>query len=280
MKNRYRKFESARKYVRKLKLRNVSEYWKWCKGVISKLPSKPQDIPSNPHQVYKVEWVSFSDFLGTNRTAFFNRTFLPFCEAREFASALGLHSYKEWQEYACGRHKVPGMPPRPANIPSNPNFTYKGKGWAGAADWLGYGGPILPFPSKFRPFDEARAFARELKLSGWLQWREFVQGKLAVKLPPDIPAVPHAAYKTEGWVDYGDWLGTGLKAYHQCPFLSFEDAVRFVAKLGLRNQHEWRAYCRGDIAELEAKPVCIPVNPDKVYRSEWKGWDVWFGKSA
>lgn len=265
--------------MRKLHFENVKAFWKWCKGEMPGLPHKPQDIPSNPHQVYKGKWTSFSDFLGTQRIAFYKREFLPFEQAREFASRLGLHSWLEWKEYACGKLTVPGKPPRPSTVPSNPNFTYRGKGWIGIADWLGYGGPGVLSPSKFRSFLEAREFARSLKLSGWLEWRDYVNGKLATKRPRDIPAVPHAAYKTDGWKDYGDWLGTGLKAYHQDPFLSYEDAAKYVAKLGLRNQREWRTYCRGELEELEAKPVNIPANPEKAYRSEWQGWSVWLANA-
>ncbi|MFA6288761.1 MAG: hypothetical protein WC661_15365 [Opitutaceae bacterium] len=164
------------------------------------------------------------------------------------------------------------MSPRPDNIPSNPNFTYKETGWAGTADWLGYGAPTSPQLSQFRPFAEAREFARSLKLLGWLEWREYVRN--AVK-PADIPSIPHSAYKGHGWLDYGDWLGTGLKAYHQSPFLPYEAARDFVGMLGLKSSAEWRAYCGGKFERLPPKPVNIPTNPDKAYASKWQSWGRW-----
>ncbi len=33
--------------------------------------------------------------------------------------------------------ELSGHQPRPDDIPSNPNKTYKDKGWAGIRDWLG-----------------------------------------------------------------------------------------------------------------------------------------------
>lgn len=276
MSARYRSFAEARKYVRSLKLKSVAHHLSWCTGMEKNLQPKPSDIPATPHQVYRTEWISFSDYLGTNRTATFRRKFRPFDEAREFAHALCLGSVEEWSEYACGRLHVPGMSPRPENIPSNPNFTYKETGWAGFADWLGYGDPSIPQASQFRPFAEARDFARSLNLSGWVEWREYVSK--AAK-PLDIPAIPHSAYRGRGWLDYGDWLGTGLNAYHQSPFLSFEAAHDFIGMIGLKNQKDWRDYCSGKLAHLGTKPTNIPTNPDKAYTAEWKGWGYWFDVS-
>ena len=43
---------------------------------------------------------------------------------------LELKGVKQWQEWSKDH--------RPANIPSLPNSTYKGKGWVSYPDWLGY----------------------------------------------------------------------------------------------------------------------------------------------
>ena len=271
-KSAYRSFAAARDYVRALELTKVQDYWDWCKGEDRARPPKPDNIPSNPHQVYKKEWTSFSDFLGTKRVANFNREFLPFEKAREFAQALCLGSINEWEEYACGRLHVAGMSPRPANIPSNPNFTYKLTGWVGFPDWLGYGAPREPQLSRFIPFVEARDYARSLKLSGWLEWRALVRRK---DLPANIPTSPHSAYRGEGWVDYGDWLGTGQTAYHQVEFKPFNEARAFVRTLGLKDLQHWRDYCSGRLPELPAMPADIPSNPDKSYPREWRGMQDW-----
>ena len=56
----WRSFEEGRKYVRSLKLKSVKEWQKWSKG-----GERPQDIPSNPHIVYKGKgWKDWFDFLG------------------------------------------------------------------------------------------------------------------------------------------------------------------------------------------------------------------------
>jgi len=48
---------------------------------------------------------------------------------------LGLRTQKEWQQYCAG--KLPHLPPKPLQIPSNPEKKYKATGWKGSKDWLG-----------------------------------------------------------------------------------------------------------------------------------------------
>ena len=50
MRKQFRDFEDAREFVRKLGLKNKKEWQEYCKS-----GNKPDDIPSNPWDVYK-EW--------------------------------------------------------------------------------------------------------------------------------------------------------------------------------------------------------------------------------
>ena len=61
------------------------------------------------------------------------------------------------------------------------------------------------------PFEQASAFARNLNLRSRTEWEAFVKTD---KLPPDIPAAPNQVYVGKGWVNWGDWLGTGNVASH------------------------------------------------------------------
>jgi superfamily II DNA or RNA helicase len=55
-------------------------------------------------------------------------------------------------------------------------------------------------------------------------------------------------------------------------FLPFNEAKDFVQALGLKNEAEWREYCKRG-----KKPSNIPYNAYKVYRKEWKGMGDWLG---
>ena len=56
----------------------------------------------------------------------------------------------------------------------------------------------------WRPFEEARVFARSLQLKGWV---ERYQYRKSGERPNDIPANPEKIHKNDGWISWGDWLG-------------------------------------------------------------------------
>jgi len=265
-------FETARKFVRSLRLTSANDFYVWTSGRRHDLPPKPKGIPSNPHHVYRDDWAGFPDWLGIDNIATYRRTFAPFEEARAFVRDLNLESGKEWRRYCAGN--IPSLGNLPVWLPTNPNLTYRDKGWAGMKDWLGTGDKTAPQLSRMVTLPEARKFARSLRLKSWLEWRAYVSGKrpdLPGK-PKDIPAVPNACYRTKGWISYGDFLGCNTVAWHQMKWRSFETARAHVRKLGIRNMAEWRKWVKAG-----SKPEDIPANPDKAYSASWIGWRDWLG---
>jgi hypothetical protein len=60
-----RSFKEARKFVRNLRLRNVDDWHKYCRGELLGKQEIPQDIPRRPDYVYKYKgWTSWGDWLG------------------------------------------------------------------------------------------------------------------------------------------------------------------------------------------------------------------------
>src|SRR5262249_940632 len=57
--NGWRPFKKARAYFRTPELANKSEWFAYCKS-----GKRPNDIPSNPQQVYRADWVDWADWLG------------------------------------------------------------------------------------------------------------------------------------------------------------------------------------------------------------------------
>ncbi len=90
---------------------------------------------------------------------------------------------------------------------------------------------------QFRPFDSARAFARGLGLTGESDWRRCCAGRLPDidKKPDDIPAAPYRTYASEGWLGWGDWLGTGAVSPRFRWYRSFRRA-RALAGRSVRNK--------------------------------------------
>ena len=122
----YMDFYEARDFVVKLNLKSGSEWRAYCSS-----GELPTDIPKTPSQVYINDgWVSMGDWLGTGIVAPQERIFITFDKARVFVKKLEIKSQKEWMEYSKSGK-------RPNNIPSNPQNTYKNKGWNGWAEFLG-----------------------------------------------------------------------------------------------------------------------------------------------
>lgn len=133
---KFRSFENARAFVRKLKLQSAFEWQQYSKGALSKFKKKPDDIPSTPGETYANKgWVGFGDWLGTGRVANQQKKFRSFKKARIFAHQLKLKNVSEWRKYTRG--KVMNRMKLPIDIPANPEGVYKNEGWKGYGDWIG-----------------------------------------------------------------------------------------------------------------------------------------------
>jgi len=247
-------FEKARKFAQTLGLKGESD-WR----IFSKSAKLPYDIPADPYTYYKKRgvWTSWGDFLGTGTVSSHLKQFKPFEEAREFARTLGLKGMLDWKEYCISGDK-------PHDIPTNPNIVYADKGWSGFGDFLGTGN-IAMHLKQFRPFEEAREFARSLGLKNEKEWRKYCTSG---QNPDDIPSAPNIIYAEKGWMGWGDFLGTGKVATYLREYKPFEEAREFVRTLGLKGENEWRKYCTSG-----EKPDDIPSAPSKVYAE--KGWMSW-----
>lgn len=101
MKSGFWSFKKARKYARKLSLKNHMEWNKWIRG-----QKRNIFIPCDPYDYYKNKgWISWMDWLGSG--------YLPFKQARETVRLCKLESYGDWEKWLkSGR--------RPHNIPTQP----------------------------------------------------------------------------------------------------------------------------------------------------------------
>jgi hypothetical protein len=82
----------------------------------------------------------------------------------------------------------------------------------------------------WQPFEEAREFARRLKLKHYKQWVELVRRrKLGAEniLPDDIPSYPNNVY--DEWIGWWDWLGTPHRRGKWMPFVTARKLSRTLA---------------------------------------------------
>ena len=64
--------------------------------------------------------------------------------------------------------------------------------------------------NKYKGYEDAQRFAKELQLKSRKEWREYVKGLRPemTNKPEDVPAHPDGIYKTKGWQGWRQWLGT------------------------------------------------------------------------
>ena len=118
------------------------------------------------------------------------------------------------------------------------------------------------------PFNEARKYVWNLKLSKQSEWRAFCNSG---KRPLNIPSNPDKYYKDE-WLSIQDWIGTdpGFSGYK---YLSYEQSKKIIHKLKLKSQKDWTKYVKS-----KKKPDNIPSAPRRYYlKTGWVSWGEWLG---
>jgi hypothetical protein len=170
----------------------------------------------------------------------------------------------------------------PHDVPAAPRSVYgvefreKG-GWSA---WLGWRTRMRK--GVWRSYDDAVLCVHALKLKDTAEWKAYYRGERA-DLPPrphDIPSNPYEGYgnkfKEKGGM--GAWLGTGQRPRTKGKiFWPYDDAIRFVHVLMLRNATEWRQYVRGQRPDLPARPHDIPFSPQAAYGDEFREKGSWKG---
>ena len=155
-------------------------------------------------------------------------SFLPFKKALLYARTLKLKGLKEWKDWA----KI-GV--RSANIPTNPERTYKHDVWQGYGHWLGTGNVRYGNGQQFLTFKKALLYARTLNLIGVKEWEDWT--KTGVR-PASIPSTPHRTYTHDGWQGFGHWRGTGAVATQDKQFLPFKKALLHARSLKRKGVNE------------------------------------------
>ena len=184
-----------------------------------------------------------------------------FAESTDFASVARVITSLSTQDERIVdelRHREPGQSPNPDDIIivdpdiiesldvdfEKFNDAVSTRIWAsvGRANW--------------RPFEEARIFARKQGLKSQREWFDFhIKNKIC-----DIPYNPYQTYIE--WVSWPDWLDNGNDIIEYWPF---EKARSYVQTLGLKSRTEWEAFC-----EKNEKPNEVPIDVHQTYKD--KGW--------
>ena len=187
----YLLFEEAKEYVRNQGIRSARK-WHFYKK------NKPKFIPDSPNIIYKNKgWINWKDWLGIDSK--YDQNYLSFEEAKNIVNTLNLTNEKDWSEFTKKDSTYKNQ------IPIFPNQYYKHKGWIDWNDWLGINKDDEKQSNQQNiiPFEEARNYAKSLKLTNELEWKNFYD-----KCFPfyKYPMEPKDLYSND-WINWKDWLG-------------------------------------------------------------------------
>ena len=108
------------------------------------------------------------------------------------------------------------------------------------------------------------------------EFKKYVESKK----PDDIPVNPNTPYNNKGWLNWGDWLGTGIMASRLRKYRPFKEARKFARSLGLNSQTEWFQYAKGTLMGKVKMPTDIPYSASQIYKDKgWIGWRDWIGNT-
>ena len=228
-KKEYPSYEKALEIVQKEGIKNVADYFKSCKRL---------GLPSHPERVYKDKgWIDWYDFLGIRKT-----TYPSYEKALEIVQKEGIHSHDEYNK----RCKELGLP-------SNPELTYKDKGWIDS--YAFFGKEKKEYPS----YENALEIVQK---EGIKSSKDYNKSYKRLGLPPSPPFT----YKDRGWIDWYSFFGKTKVSYPH-----YKEAQRIVKENGIKSQSVYKTSC---------KDYSLPLNPNEVYKD--KGWIDWYdflGKS-
>ena len=254
---KWRNFDEARKYARSLGLKSLDQWKEFCDS-----SKKPSDIPKFPDQPYKDKgWNGIGDWLGYD--SHLDRKIVDIEKAREIVKVKRIKSMNQYREFEKNnKHLL---------LPASPSVFYKDNGWESFGHFFSTG-RVANYKKNYRKFEEARKYARGLKLSSAGAWRKHCKEKT---IPNDISKSPHNTYKNKGWVSWGDWLGTNNIADGTQEWASYEVSKAFAVNNNVKSKKDWN-----DFKNINKLPNNIPKNPYGVYkrRNEWKSWADFLGK--
>ena len=238
-KKKFRSYENAQAFMKALGIKTQKQFNEW-----SRSGERPSDIPSNPSRVYKTEWVSWGEFLGTENGH--KKKFRSYESAQALMKALNIRSKEQFDKWC----QAGG---RPNDIPSRPDQVYQSE-WMGWGEFLGTGNG---HKKKFRSYESAQAL---MKVLGITTQKQFYEWRRARQRPDDIPFHPNKIYKLK-WVGWSEFLN------RQKPkqWMSYKQGQRYVQDMGIRTVKELIQWLESD-----ERPDNFPPNPHVVWSPLWK----------
>lgn len=202
-KNTFYTFEECKKILNN-NFRNINSKVKFYKFIKGNLQNSK--IPSNPQLVYSSKWISWGDFLGTNKISDNKKhqMYLNYDECKKYIQRNHpeIKSSVQWGRFWSYNAK-------PENIPLHPDFSYKKSGtWIGWGSFLNTNNIINSKKSKnFLTYHDFINYFKEnkIKITSAKNYTYFFKNNIR---PFFITASPDVIYRGRGWVSWGSFLNS------------------------------------------------------------------------
>jgi hypothetical protein len=164
------------------------------------------------------------------------------------------------------------------NIPRDPYYFYRNKGWNSWSDWLGT--VKAKHRKNFLLYSEAKLyvdkFLKQNNFKNSYDWRKYCKSGLK---PKEMPFNPDVVYANSGWISWGDWLGAGYVSsiVKSKNYLSYDDAfnknILDIKKYKITTKEQWIYYCKNNKINND-----IPNYPHNTYLNKgWVSYNSWLG---
>lgn len=185
-------YNEAKKLLNECNVKSKSEWFEFTKS-----KDWIESIPKSPRQYFKESWISWGDFLGTNRTQD-NKIadiYVSYNESKNWIKKnLKINSISEWKK-AVAENLIPNF------IPNRPNRFYKNRGWYSWVDFLSKR-RISNRKRNIIPYKEAKYIINNLNISSIKEYKKIQSGEYI----NDLPVHPHLTYKNKGFISYEEFF--------------------------------------------------------------------------
>jgi len=121
----------------------------------------------------------------------------------------------------------------------------------------------------FISYTDAKNIIHQLNINSKTKWYEYIKNNKIENIPSD----PNKFFKNNGWISWGDFLGTNRVQDNKIikVYLTYEEAKRWVSDNlnNITTQKKWK-----EITKENKIPIFIPNRPER-YFSKNKSWISW-----
>jgi len=157
----------------------------------------PKNIPKSPAEYFGSDWISWGDFLSTNKVHdnLIKNNYLTYIDAKEWIikNLIPIKSRSYWK-LKVNNNEIPNF------IPNRPERFYKSRGWISWGDFLS-NGRIANQNKKLLSYNEAKELINNLNISTLKQYKIIQSEYLNI-----LPVHPHLTYKNKGYKNYEEFF--------------------------------------------------------------------------